>query len=163
MPWRRPDELVRIPPCRELLRARGLGYLIGDMRRRHPLVRRCTALVLMLHLGLFSSAEVSIADVHDGDATTFAAVTSSDRGTRDARPIAIGETAVETDDAGAPTPAPGPTHSIHVDHCAHAHVAPVASVAREAEPPREHALVRGVSQRSPASTTLAPPVPPPLA
>ena len=133
------------------------------MRSRHPLLRRCTALVLMLHLGLFSSAEVSIADVHDGDATASAVETSSDHEARDARPIAIGETAAEADDAGAPAPAPGPTHSIHVDHCAHAHVAPVASVAREAKPPREHALVRGASQRSPASTTLAPPVPPPLA
>ena len=133
------------------------------MRRRHSLLRRCTALVLMLHLGLFSSAEVSIADVHDGDAKASAAVTESDRGTGDTRPIATAETAAESDDARAPTPAPGPTHSIHVDHCAHAHMAPVASVARPDEPAREHALVRGVSQRSPASTTLAPPVPPPVA
>lgn len=133
------------------------------MRRPHPWIRRCTALVLMLHLGLFSSAEVSIADVHDGDASASATEMSSGHEAGDARPIAIAETAGETDDAGAPSPAPGQTHPVHVDHCAHAHVAPVASVARAVEPPREHALVRGVSERSPAGTTLAPPVRPPVA
>lgn len=128
----------------------GAAILVGDdsFMRLRSLLRRCAALALMLCLGLFSTVEVAIADVHDGDAE-IAQIEGSGA-------AAAGTRAPDG-------PAPGEPHSVHVDHCAHGHAAPVVARQQHHEPPSAHMVVVGLSQRAPVLPAAAPPVPPPVA
>ena len=115
------------------------------MRNAHLLIRRCTALVLIVTLGLLFSVEIQIADVHDGHADTA----SSE--------VVLGDL------EGSAPGAPASGHTVHVDHCAHAHAGLVAATDVPADPPHEHFVVSGLSARAPTGPAFAPPVPPPVA
>lgn len=118
----------------------------------------------MLCLGLFWSVEVAIADVHDGDA----GIAQVEAGAADAASRPYGESSGDALTAVPHPPAPdgqppGEPHSVHVDHCAHGHAAPIVSSEPEQAPPPMHDVVSAASHRAPASLASAPPVPPPVA
>ena len=101
------------------------------------MLRRFTALLLMLCLALFS-VEALVADVHDGDAT--AAELQRDGASHGGAHVAhagttgrdeAAQAAVHDDAGGQPTRDDGrPVHTQHVCHCVHAHGA--VDTAREA-------------------------------
>ena len=92
------------------------------------MLRRFTALLLMLCLGFFS-VEALVADVHDGDAT--AAELQQDGASHGGAHVAhagiagqdeAAQAAVHAEDGGRSTRDDGrPVHTQHVCHCVHAH------------------------------------------
>lgn len=92
----------------------------GGRGRRSSLARRGWALVVGL---AFASAffETAVPDIHDGDAS----IVSLGQGAVDAH---LPEPSLAPTDTRNPAPAPGgaPSHSTHVDHCAHGHTANTA-------------------------------------
>lgn len=112
------------------------------------LVRRTTALALMMCFGLFT-AEILIADVHDGDVGAN-------------HPVSIETTTSHVDGGGLPQIPTEAAHSMHVCHCVHAHGG-LTAVASVSDPSRGGAtapLVRG--DRVPASLAREPQLRPPI-
>lgn len=104
----------------------------------------------LVSFGLFSSVELRIADTHDGDATSVAAVSGS-----------AASTDLPDSDRGPGAPAQG--HDVHIDHCAHAHSVPVPGVCSSTGGVPDGAAMLSRIDLFPAGRTLRPPVPPPVA
>jgi hypothetical protein len=118
------------------------------MASLNPLVRRTTALALMMCFGFFT-AEILIADVHDGDVGAN-------------HPISIETTTSHADAGGLPQFPTEGAHSMHVCHCIHAHGG-LAALASVSSPTLEGATVPPVrGDRVPASLARAPQLRPPI-
>ena len=104
----------------------------------------------LVSFGLFSSVELRIADIHDGDATSVAAVSG---------PAA--STDLPDSDRGPGAPAQG--HDVHIDHCAHGHSVPVSGACSSTGGVPDGAAVLSRIDLFRGGRTLAPPVPPPVA
>lgn len=132
------------------------GYLAFDMCRRSPLARALAGL-LILCFSIFSSVESVIPDSHEGKATAIEVGDASASSTIAATP--------GLDRTGAPNGTGDSTrsHSLHVDHCGHGHVASTARPGPESGLIRRSASVPGRAGLIPISAAIAPPVPPPLA
>ena len=113
--------------------------------RVHP-VRRFAALALALALAFATTVEIQIADVHDGHSALTSLVT-------------------EAADTNGEMPPPGPasSHTAHVDHCTHAHVAAPPDGADAAPLLHRGAGKWWASIALLNTETAAPPVPPPVA
>lgn len=117
-----------------------------------PLTRtvRCTtALVLMMCFGLFT-AEILIADVHDGDV-------------RANHPVSIERTPSHANAGGLPHAPTEAAHSMHVCHCIHAHsgLATAAAVSSMSPEGATAPVVGG--DRVPVSLEREPQLRPPIA
>jgi len=108
-------------------------------------IRRLTALLLALCLGMFS-AETLVADVHDGDSSSAASHVEELGGPVDGHSLPGGV-----------------SHSVHVCHCVHGHggAPPVHNVATAA--PVEHPRLLTSSDSVPNDVGPEPHVRPPIA
>lgn len=89
------------------------------LRFRGRLVRRVTAVLVSLGLGLFTT-EAWIPDVHDGDAT------AAELAAAGVNPHQVGDLPAPSNESTTPVP-DDVDHSTHVCHCTHGHGGPVTS------------------------------------
>lgn len=113
--------------------------------RVHPM-RRFAALALALALAFVTTVEIQIADVHDGHSEL----------------TSLAPAAADSDGETAP-PGPASSHTAHVDHCTHAHVASPPDGANAGLLLNRGAGKWWASSSLVHSETVAPPVPPPVA
>ena len=141
------------PQCTEAIV--GLSYGMHVRSR----AQRATAALLMICCALFASFELRIADVHDGHSGA-----SADLATWDVAPVTDGPTVTEStgNDRDRSTPAPLPSHAVHVDHCAHAHAGLVPSPALISSELLTMTAVPDRRYQALLNPTVAPPVPPPV-
>ena len=116
------------------------------MRVNPSRLRRCFALVIGLTVAFLTTVEIQIADVHDGHSVSSSQMEG-----------------FATPDGTLPPAGPTPTHLAHVDHCAHAHVAPVPQSAQGTQLNHRASNVEDISSVLLTSESVAPPVPPPVA
>lgn len=153
------------------------------MSARHLLFRRCTALVLLLQLGLFSLVEMQIADIHDGHAERSTVslpglhaelspvqdrhAVADHSATRrsnleDSVPSADAIVSVSANGDDGTLPTGGTPHRTHVDHCAHSHSAQLAGSTSASAATSVHELVPRDSEQAPVDPGLATPFRPPV-
>lgn len=144
------------------------------IRTRKSLLRRLTAGVLGVVLGIALIAEPLLADVCDGDAPAAARVSvaphqdlSAVRSVPTTGALIGAVRSVEvtrTERPDVPATPTGSPHDIHVCHCVHAHGGTLGRVSAMSAPPTLGTNSLGLrAERLPPSAALEPPLRPPAA